>query len=490
MATQENHNPLMGNDELCMKIGGLVVYVSERHKNITPEEIGQYLLRKIALVSGETGYRARYENMRTAMNDFLRRRGDEPVPSYCKDYDWLCQFSKHASINEEESAVTEKTLIAREGELTWRGIVANFPELPLSPEISIEIPDDDEAAADAAEAEQERADRKLGDAFINEQAAIKQREIAPDTNLSLLHFAHDIGVACTPPPPEPTDKNTREFVRKHMETDEDRERRDTAARERLLGKALDATITMMATLLGYQGVSPHLIASRVSDATRIQPSVVYEESRATMSAFLKKRGDEPARPSFYRADFSGMARFVHDRGLQDVEAVGPTDFRRGEYQIPLHIIDAIIHRTLQRCAIWNKGRDDLVFIDSRLVGEVRRALARMYPRIPTIAGGKSAPTLELVAAVEVEALAAPGAPTVARFADEMLIRAPGQRIASEAIYVAYIAWSGRLGTVPEDRRVFFRKLAAWGRGFLMQQRGPRASGREHGYVGVQLRAVV
>jgi Poxvirus D5 protein-like len=359
----------------------------------------------------------------------------------------------------------KKLVVRHEGKTeTWRDVVSTPPELPEFREVGSEVADDDpedEHAEFAAEVAAEAAAiEKLRDGFVVGEAAIRQREIAPDTNLSVRHVADTVGTACTLPPVL-TDEKTREFVRKFIETDECRERREANARENLLRKALEEKERMIATLTRYQGVSAHLIAKRISDTTRIAPSVVYTATRRTMRAFLKNRGDEPAQPVFFRADFSGMARYVHDRGLQDVTAAGPTDFRRGEYRIPLHIIDAVIHSVLIRCEIWNKGRNDLVFLDSRIVAEVRRTLARMYPRLPTVAGGPSAPVIDLVATRVVEALAAPGAPTVAQFAEEMLIRAPGERVASEVVYAAYVAWAERLESAPLMKEIFGKQLLVW-----------------------------
>jgi hypothetical protein len=246
----------------------------------------------------------------------------------------------------------------------------------------------------------------------------------------------------------------------------------------------------IATLVTVDQLAYNLVVNELSTAAkRVDESLfeVREMVCAALQDFEAAQGIQPSQPFFYADEFTRMAMYVASEferwGLPRVTATRTTKFYAGDQEIDPLRTDALFHKALEQCVIWDKQRDDQVPINNRLIAETRNAFARIHPRLPDAARERT-PSASVAATLP----AATTASTVTTFADTMLVIEPGAWTASKALWMAYIAWCQWRGMAAKGSRQFFKELSAWGAGRIHRSKR-RIDGRQTpGYAGLALRA--
>ena len=184
------------------------------------------------------------------------------------------------------------------------------------------------------------------------------------------------------------------------------------------------------------GAPYSLVLTKLAKAAKQDGSeslaVMYDYACCGLAEFQDSLRSPPVRPAFDHDEFVLMAEYVHN-GMPMVTAAGPREFYDGDRAVPPHLVDVFIHRELEKADIWDPQRRVLVTVSNRLVAEVRGALARKYPRLPTVGGDPMAPIGNVI-------VAPLSRPSVSAFAHEELLLTPRAWTASEAIWSAWVAW--------------------------------------------------
>jgi hypothetical protein len=244
-------------------------------------------------------------------------------------------------------------------------------------------------------------------------------------------------------------------------------------------------------------VDINIIATTVADEIKCRPSEVLYEYEDNREVYLYEHGDEPAPLAFDHRDFFSMAQQVYTAasaylaGARVLTAEGSKKFFAGDQPIEGHLVDALIQRVLAPCRITRTTRngEEVVFIDSRLIHEVRSTMARIYPRVPT-----AMRTVGPAPMADTVLLAAPELAPEVVFFEEELDTGLGQEsfAASDDIFTAYGERRARLGLPPlDDKRArpsFFVKFGAWAKSRAVHRGRPWRNDKQcYGYFGVALR---
>jgi hypothetical protein len=182
-------------------------------------------------------------------------------------------------------------------------------------------------------------------------------------------------------------------------------------------------------------------------------------------------------PSFEHDQYGDMADYIHS--LLPVTARGPREFYLADERLQDHLVDAFINLRLEKAEIWDIRRDRPATIDCRLVAEVKAALARKYPRLPTWDADAGYQDVTMLESHPQKSN------SVAEFAAAALELVPSAWTSSDDLWESYQQRCHHREVTPLARTQFFRDLKSWGSGRVTRTK-PRDQDRTPGYMGVAI----
>jgi hypothetical protein len=218
----------------------------------------------------------------------------------------------------------------------------------------------------------------------------------------------------------------------------------------------------------FNGVELAIVKDTVATAIARRTGK-YGDALADAHEALEQFMDEAAeaglttKPEFDSDEYDLMAQFVRGCAPAELTALSEREFFAGGQPVALATINAFIDSVLHEFIIWDRDSGTHFSINTKLINEVRGALARML-HVP------ERPGREMRTVVE--------SPFAAVFALE-----PGAWTSSDEIWAAWVAYRG---AAAGKRSAFFQELNGWA-GERIKRTQPREHGRKPYYAGLSVK---